>query len=53
MQNLVGIIRVESELKQALGKIAQFKERAKNARVEGQPAIQSRVAPRAWISTRC
>ncbi|HEY7163017.1 MAG TPA: fumarate reductase/succinate dehydrogenase flavoprotein subunit [Candidatus Binatia bacterium] len=35
MQNLVGIIRVESELKQALDKIAQFKQRAKNSRVEG------------------
>jgi succinate dehydrogenase / fumarate reductase flavoprotein subunit len=35
MQNLVGIIRVESELKQALDKIQELKQRARNVRVEG------------------
>jgi succinate dehydrogenase / fumarate reductase flavoprotein subunit len=35
MQDLVGIIRVESELKKALEAIAGFKERARNVKVEG------------------
>jgi succinate dehydrogenase / fumarate reductase flavoprotein subunit len=35
MQNLVGIIRVESELKQALEIIAKLKKRTHNVRVEG------------------
>jgi succinate dehydrogenase / fumarate reductase flavoprotein subunit len=35
MQNLVGIIRVESELKQALNTIQQLKQRTQNVRVEG------------------
>jgi succinate dehydrogenase / fumarate reductase flavoprotein subunit len=35
MQNLVGIIRVESELKQALEKIAELKQRLRNVTVEG------------------
>ncbi|HXG51285.1 MAG TPA: fumarate reductase/succinate dehydrogenase flavoprotein subunit [candidate division Zixibacteria bacterium] len=35
MQNLVGIIRVESELKQALEKIAELKQRLKRVSVEG------------------
>jgi len=35
MQNLVGIIRVESELKQALETIARLKERTKNVNVDG------------------
>jgi succinate dehydrogenase / fumarate reductase flavoprotein subunit len=35
MQNLVGIIRTESELNQALHIIAQLKERARNLKVEG------------------
>jgi succinate dehydrogenase / fumarate reductase, flavoprotein subunit len=35
MQNLVGIIRVESELKQALEKIAQLRQRLKNVTVQG------------------
>ncbi len=35
MQALVGIIRNESELKQALEKIETFKDRAKKTRVEG------------------
>jgi succinate dehydrogenase / fumarate reductase flavoprotein subunit len=35
MQTLVGIIRTESELRQALTKIAALKERAKKVRVEG------------------
>ena len=35
MQNLVGIIRVESELKQALAKIAELKQRLRKVTVEG------------------
>jgi succinate dehydrogenase / fumarate reductase flavoprotein subunit len=35
MQDLVGIIRVESELKQALEIIQQLKKRSKNVKVEG------------------
>jgi succinate dehydrogenase / fumarate reductase flavoprotein subunit len=35
MQNLVGIIRTEKELQQALGQIAQLKERLKRVSVEG------------------
>lgn len=35
MQNLVGIIRTEKELKQALGEIQVFKQRVKKVRVEG------------------
>jgi succinate dehydrogenase / fumarate reductase flavoprotein subunit len=35
MQTLVGIIRTETELRQALTKIAALKERAKKVRVEG------------------
>ncbi len=35
MQNLVGIIRVEAELKEALQKLEALKERAKRVRVEG------------------
>jgi succinate dehydrogenase / fumarate reductase, flavoprotein subunit len=35
MQALVGLIRTESELKEALRKIEVLKERAKNVRVEG------------------
>jgi succinate dehydrogenase / fumarate reductase flavoprotein subunit len=35
MQDLVGIIRVESELKQALEIIQQLKRRARNVKVEG------------------
>ncbi len=35
MQTLVGIIRTEAELKQALGKIAGLKERAGKVRVDG------------------
>jgi succinate dehydrogenase / fumarate reductase flavoprotein subunit len=35
MQNLVGIIRVESELKQALEILQQLKQRSKNVKVEG------------------
>ena len=35
MQNLVGIIRVESELKQALETIQQLKQRSRNVKVEG------------------
>jgi succinate dehydrogenase / fumarate reductase, flavoprotein subunit len=35
MQELVGIIRVESELLQALGIIQKLKERARNVKVEG------------------
>lgn len=35
MQNLVGIIRTESELKQALDIIARLKERARDLKVEG------------------
>jgi succinate dehydrogenase / fumarate reductase flavoprotein subunit len=35
MQSLVGIIRTESELKQAIEKIQVYKDRAKKTRVEG------------------
>ena len=35
MQNLVGIIRTESELKKALDVIGRLKERARNLKVEG------------------
>jgi succinate dehydrogenase / fumarate reductase flavoprotein subunit len=35
MQSLVGIIRVEDELRQAIEKIRELKERAKNTHVEG------------------
>ena len=35
MQNLVGIIRTESELKKALDVIDQLKKRARNLKVEG------------------
>ena len=35
MQHLVGIIRTESELKQAIEKIQVYKDRAKKTRVEG------------------
>ncbi|HEX2931632.1 MAG TPA: FAD-binding protein, partial [Candidatus Binatia bacterium] len=35
MQDLVGIIRVESELKQALEVIQQLRQRSKNVKVEG------------------
>ncbi|MDQ1680348.1 MAG: succinate dehydrogenase / fumarate reductase, flavoprotein subunit [Frankiaceae bacterium] len=35
MQNLVGIIRVESEMAEALEKIGELKERAKNVSIEG------------------
>lgn len=35
MQNLVGIIRTESELRQALDEIQVFKQRVKKVRVEG------------------
>ena len=35
MQNLVGIIRTESELKQALEIIQQLKRRSRNVKVEG------------------
>jgi len=35
MHNLVGIIRTESELKEALGKLEEYKERAKHTSVEG------------------
>jgi succinate dehydrogenase / fumarate reductase flavoprotein subunit len=35
MHNLVGIIRTESELKEALGKLQEYKERAKHTSVEG------------------
>jgi succinate dehydrogenase / fumarate reductase flavoprotein subunit len=35
MQNLVGIIRTEKELKQALDEIQVFKQRVKKVRVEG------------------
>jgi succinate dehydrogenase flavoprotein subunit len=35
MQNLVGIIRTESELKKALGEIAKFRERLARVTVEG------------------
>jgi succinate dehydrogenase / fumarate reductase flavoprotein subunit len=35
MQDLVGLIRTESELKEALKKIAAFKQRASKVRVEG------------------
>src|SRR5216684_7003973 len=35
MHTLVGIIRTESELKEALKKIATLKERARKVRVEG------------------
>ncbi|MEO8457864.1 MAG: fumarate reductase/succinate dehydrogenase flavoprotein subunit [Chloroflexota bacterium] len=35
MHNLVGIIRVESELKEALAKLQEYKERAKRTGVEG------------------
>jgi succinate dehydrogenase / fumarate reductase flavoprotein subunit len=35
MQDLVGIIRTESELKQALESIARLKQRARNVKVEG------------------
>ena len=35
MQNLVGIIRVESELKQALETIQQLKQRSRSVKVEG------------------
>lgn len=35
MQDLVGIIRTESELKQALGMIQQLKERSRTVKVEG------------------
>jgi succinate dehydrogenase / fumarate reductase flavoprotein subunit len=35
MQNLVGIIRIESELKQALEIIQQLKQRSENVKIEG------------------
>ena len=35
MQNLVGIIRVESELKQALDVIARLQQRVRNVRIDG------------------
>jgi succinate dehydrogenase flavoprotein subunit len=35
MQNLVGIVRNESEMREALGKIDDFKKRAENAAVSG------------------
>jgi succinate dehydrogenase / fumarate reductase flavoprotein subunit len=35
MHNLVGIIRTEAELKQALEKLEEYKERAKHTGVEG------------------
>ncbi|HUZ43741.1 MAG TPA: fumarate reductase/succinate dehydrogenase flavoprotein subunit [Acidimicrobiales bacterium] len=35
MHNLVGIIRVKSELEEAIEKVGQLKERAKNVAVEG------------------
>ena len=35
MQNLVGIVRNESEMREALGKLDGFKERAENAAITG------------------
>ncbi|MBI4593999.1 MAG: FAD-binding protein, partial [Candidatus Rokubacteria bacterium] len=35
MQNLVGIIRTETELKEALGRLEQYKERLRKVRVDG------------------
>jgi succinate dehydrogenase / fumarate reductase, flavoprotein subunit len=41
MQNLVGIIRTESELKKALDVIGRLKERARNLKVEGNRQYNS------------
>ena len=45
MQDLVGIIRVEAELKEALEKIAVLRARAASGIRRGQPPVQPRVAP--------
>ena len=52
MQDLVGIIRVESELNQALEIIQKLKQRTQQGQSRRQPALQSGMASRAWICTR-
>ena len=45
MHDLVGIIRTEAELKQALERIAALKERVAEPVGRGAPAVQPRLAP--------
>ena len=44
MQNLVGIVRTESEMQQALSKIASLQSRAEQAGITGPPPVQQRLA---------
>ena len=46
MQDLVGIIRTESELVEARGKLAEFDERAGADVGRGPPSVQPGMAPR-------
>ena len=46
MHKLVGIIRTESELQEALAKIRELKERAARYRRRREPPVQPRLAPR-------
>ncbi len=45
MHNLVGIIRTESELQEALARIAELKERAKTNQRGRESSVQPRLAP--------
>ena len=52
MQNLVGIIRTEDELEQALDELGELQERAGTRGRRGQPPVQPRLAPGARPATR-
>ena len=45
MQSLVGIIRTDAELKEALGKLEELEERAANIGIERWPALQPGLEP--------
>ena len=53
MQSLVGIIRTEAELKEALEEIDVLKQRAGTRARRGRPAVQPGLAPGARPATRC
>ena len=53
MQDTVGIVRREDEMRQALEGVKQLQERAEKVGVHRQPGVQPRAGRRRWTCTRC
>ena len=53
MQDLVGIVRREEELRKALEAVKGLQERAEKVGVAGQPRVQPGLVTRRWTCTAC